>query len=267
MSRRKKRPPRDFSKGIFILPNLFTTASLFSGFYSLIATLNGNYLYAAIAIIVSGVMDGLDGTVARWTHTTSKFGVEYDSLADVVAFGVAPGVLSYVWALKAYGRLGWVVAFLFVACGALRLARFNVNTQVKSSEYFQGLPIPMAASMVAATVFWFNYWGYQSTIQNRGVVVLIFVLSFLMVSNFRYFSLKNPELFKSKPFNTAVVVILLFSLVAVQPKIMFFIIGLSYVVSGPLLTYSQYRESRRHPVPVAPDQPPAEPAPSASSEG
>ena len=245
MSRRRKRPKRDLGKGIYILPNLFTTASLFAGFYSIVSTVNGNYMAAAVAIVVSMVLDGLDGKVARMTNTTSAFGVEYDSLADLVAFGVAPGLLSYVWALKPFGRLGWVVAFLFVACGALRLARFNVYAGRKSQVYFQGMPIPAAAGVIAATVFWFSYWGHQGPIKNGAVLVVIFMLSFLMVSNFRYFSLKDPNLLKSRPFNTMVTVVLLLALVAVQPKIILFLAALSYMVSGPILTVWQIRDLRR----------------------
>lgn len=245
MSRRKKnKQKRQFGKGIYILPNLFTTASLFSGFYSMVQTLNGHFMAAAVAIFVSGILDGLDGKVARMTNTTSRFGVEYDSLADVVAFGVAPGLLSYVWALQPFGRLGWVVAFLYVACGALRLARFNVNTDVKSSDYFQGLAIPAAAGTIAATVLWFNYWGHVGPIKNGAVLFLIFVLSFLMVSNFKYFSLKNPEMFKTKPFNTLVIVVLLFALVAVQPKIVIFVVALSYIASGPIVTFMHAKRDK-----------------------
>jgi CDP-diacylglycerol--serine O-phosphatidyltransferase len=221
---------------------LFTTASLFAGFFSIVSTFKGEFMAASVAILISAIMDALDGTVARMTHTTSQFGVEYDSLSDLVAFGVAPGILSYVWALEPFGRLGWVVAFLFVACGALRLARFNVYANVKTDGFFQGLPIPAAAGMVATTVFWFNYFGQSGTIKNGLVLFLIFVLSFLMVSNFRYLSLKNPELFKSKPFNTLVAVILMFSLVAVQPKVVLFLIALSYIVSGPVMTVIYHRK-------------------------
>lgn len=246
MAKRRKRQKRkrDLSRGIYILPNLFTTASLFAGFYSIVSTVNGNYTAAAVAIFISGILDGLDGKVARMTKTTSQFGVEYDSLADLVAFGVAPGLLSYVWALKPFGRLGWVVAFIYVACGALRLARFNVYAPTKSSVYFQGLAIPAAAGMIAATVLWFSYFGQTGPIKHGGVLAMIFILSFLMVSNFKYFSLKDPELFKRKPFNALVMAILLFSLVAVQPKIVIFIVCLLYVLSGPVFTVYLNRKQK-----------------------
>ena len=244
MSRRRRKPKTKPSRGIYILPNLFTTASLFAGFYSIISSINGEYMPAAIAILISGVFDGLDGAVARATHTTSNFGVEYDSLSDLVAFGVAPGVLAYLWALQPFGRLGWVAAFLFVACGALRLARFNVYVPTKSHDYFQGLPIPAAAAMVATTVFLFHYLGQGGPIRFGGVLVMVFVLSFLMVSNFKYFSLKNPELLKSKPFNTLVAVVLILALAAVRPQIVLFVFFGCYVVSGPLLTAYLYKKAR-----------------------
>jgi CDP-diacylglycerol--serine O-phosphatidyltransferase len=246
MSRKKKRRKfnsDNFGRGVYILPNLFTTASLFAGFYSIVATLGGHYTHAAVAIMISAIMDGLDGKVARMTNTTSQFGVEYDSLADLVAFGVAPGLLAYAWALKPYGRLGWVVAFLYVTCGALRLARFNVYAGIKDPQFFQGMAIPAAACTFASTVFWFNYWGGAGPVHHGGV--LVFALSFLMVSNFKYFSLKNPELFKKKPFNTLVIAVLIFSLVAIQPKIMFFVMAMCYMVSGPLYTLWDARQRKK----------------------
>src|SRR5512140_2150148 len=176
-------------KGIYILPNLFTTGSLFAGFYGIVSGINSDYRTAAIWILVSAVFDGLDGKVARATGTTSKFGVEYDSLADLVAFGVAPGLLMYFWALKPFGRLGWLAAFLFVACGALRLARFNVQVETVESKRFVGLPIPAAASMVSATVLFFIHMGWSS-FKKPAILVLIYLLAFLMVSSVKYYSFK-----------------------------------------------------------------------------
>lgn len=247
MSRRRKktRSKAERRRGIYILPNLFTTASLFAGFYAIISAIKGEFMPAAVAIVVSAVFDFLDGKVARMTQTTSNFGMEYDSLADLVAFGVAPGVLSYLWALQPFGRLGWVAGFLFVACGALRLARFNVAAAAKRQGYFQGLPIPAAGCMIAVTVFLFNSMGQTGPIKHVAVLVLIFALSFLMVSNLYYFSLKNPELIKSKPFSTMVAVILVFSLVAVRPQIMLFVLGLCYIASGPILSAYKYRALHR----------------------
>src|SRR3990167_6074066 len=158
-----KQRASGIKKGIFLLPNLITSASLFGGFYSIIASLDGEFNKAAIAIIVSAVLDGLDGRIARLTRSTSKFGVEYDSLADLVAFGLAPGILIFTWALRPFGKYGWLAAFLYVVCGALRLARFNVQITTIESKRFNGLPIPAAAAMVASTVLLFLYFSQGGT--------------------------------------------------------------------------------------------------------
>ncbi|WP_041974046.1 CDP-diacylglycerol--serine O-phosphatidyltransferase [Geobacter sp. OR-1] len=221
-------------KGIYILPNLFTTGSLFAGFYSMVATLSGDYRTAAIWILASSVFDGLDGKVARATGTTSKFGVEYDSLADLVSFGVTPGILMYAWALRPFGRLGWVAAFLFVACAALRLARFNVQVDTVESKRFIGLPTPAAASMVSATVLLFYHFGWPSSFKKLAILVLIYLLAFLMVSNIKFYSFKDPELIKRQPFGFLVLIVLLFVVVAAEPVLMLFIIFLCYIFSGPV---------------------------------
>lgn len=230
-------------KGIYILPNLFTTGSLFAGFYGMVASLNGDFRTAAIWILVSSIFDGLDGKVARLTGTSSKFGVEYDSLADLVAFGVAPGLLMYAWALKPFGRPGWLAAFLFVVCGALRLARFNVQVNTVESKRFVGLPIPAAASMVSATVLLFYHLSLTSY-KRPAILALIYILAFLMVSNFRYYSFKDPELIKRQPFWFLVVAVLLLTIIAAEPVLMLFIIFICYTFSGPLgflLTYPRRR--------------------------
>jgi CDP-diacylglycerol--serine O-phosphatidyltransferase len=221
-------------RGIYILPNLITAGSLFAGFYSMVETLNGNYGTAAIWIFISAICDGLDGKVARMTGTTSQFGVEFDSLADLVAFGVTPGLLMYSWALKPFGRLGWLAAFLFVVCGALRLARFNVQVTTVESKRFVGLPIPAAASMVASTVLLFSHFGWPSSYKRLAILVLIYLLAFLMVSSVKYYSFKDPELIKKQPFGFLVLAIVLLIIVAAKPAVMVFVIMLCYVLSGPL---------------------------------
>lgn len=226
--------PEHIKKGIYILPNLVTTGSLFAGFYSLVATLNGNYSTAAIWIFVSAICDGLDGKVARMTGTTSQFGVEYDSLADLVAFGVTPGLMMYAWALKPFGRLGWLAAFLFVVCGALRLARFNVQVNTVESKRFVGLPIPAAASMVGATVLLFHHFGWPSSFKRLAIISLIYLLAFLMVSNIRYYSFKDPALIKRQPFGFLILGIVLLIVIAAEPVLMVFGIMLLYVLSGPV---------------------------------
>lgn len=232
-------------KGIYILPNLFTTGSLFAGFYSMVSTLNGDYRTAAIWVLVSSIFDGLDGKVARLTGTSSKFGVEYDSLADVVAFGVTPGILMYSWALRPFGRLGWLAAFLFVVCGALRLARFNVQVTTVESKRFVGLPIPAAASMVSATVLLFYHFGWPSSYKKLAILVLIYSLAFLMVSNFKYYSFKDPGFIKRQPFAVLVMAVLLLIVIAAEPVIMLFVIFICYTLSGPLGFIMSYPRRRR----------------------
>ncbi len=222
-------------KGVYLLPNLFTTGTLFAGFYGMVSAMNGRYDIAAWMILVAGIFDGMDGKVARLTNTTSRFGVEYDSLADVVAFGVAPGILMYAWALQPFGKFGWLAAFSYVACGALRLARFNVQTGSVDSKFFIGLPIPAAAGISATCVLLFYFLGGEGTIHKVSMVFLVFTLAFLMVSNVRYYSFKDPDLFKRKPFWTLVLAILLIIVVVAEPQIMLFAIGLCYMISGPLV--------------------------------
>ncbi len=236
MSREQNAVERheNLRRGVYILPNLFTTGSLFAGFYCMVATLNGNYLTAAWFILISAIFDGLDGKVARLTGTTSKFGVEYDSLADVVAFGAAPGLLMYSWALRPFGKLGWLAAFLYVVCCALRLARFNVQVATVESKRFVGLPTPAAAGMVASCVLIFYELGGSGTIKKASVLILIYVLAMLMVSNFRFYSFKDPELFRRQPFGVLVILIFLIIVIVAQPEISLFVLSLTYVVSGPV---------------------------------
>lgn len=222
----------NIKRGIYILPNLITAGSLFAGFYSMVSTLNSNYSAAAVWIFVAAVCDGLDGKVARMTGTTSKFGVEFDSLADLVAFGVTPGLMMYAWALKPFGRIGFLAAFLFVVCGALRLARFNVQVDTVESKRFVGLPIPAAACMVASTVLLFHHLGWPSSFKKLAIIGLIFLLAFLMVSSLRYYSFKDPALIKRQPFGFLLLAVVLLIVVASEPVIMMFSIMLIYVLSG-----------------------------------
>lgn len=221
-------------RGIYILPNLITASSLFAGFYSMVSTLNGNYSTAAIWIFISAICDGLDGKVARMTGTTSKFGVEFDSLADLVAFGVTPALLMYAWALKPFGRLGWVASFLFLVCAALRLARFNVQVDTVESKRFVGLPTPATACMVASTVLLFYHFSWPSTYKKLAILGLIYLLAFLMVSNFRYYSFKDPALIKRQPFGFLILAVVLLIVVAAEPVVMTFSVLLLYVFSGPI---------------------------------
>lgn len=243
--KRKKKDRRRF-RGTYLIPNLITTGSLFAGFYAMVAAINGRFESAALAILISLVLDGLDGRLARLTHTTTGFGLQYDSLSDLVAFGVAPALLVYLWALKPYGRFGWVAAFLFVVCGALRLARFNVQTGSLDPRYFNGLPIPAAATFVATGILFYQHLGAWAPTRHIYILVMIYVLSFLMVSNLKFFSFKKPELLRRHPFQTLVALVLIFVVVAMEPYIMGFILTAGYVASGALSTYQYYRGARIH---------------------
>lgn len=221
-------------RGVFLLPNLLTTGGLFSGFYSIVATMNGSYLLAAWFVLIAAIFDGLDGKVARLTNTTSKFGVEYDSLSDLVAFGIAPALLMYAWALKPFGKMGWLAAFLYVVCGALRLARFNVQITTVESKRFVGLPIPGAAWMASSLVIIFHHMGGEGTIKKASVLVLIYVLAALMVSNVRYYAFKDPELFRRQPFGFLVLAIIFIIVIVAEPEIMIFALACIFVSSGPI---------------------------------
>ena len=220
-------------RGVYILPNLFTSGNLFCGFFATLATFKGQFLHASIAILIAGVFDVLDGKIARLSGANSRFGIEYDSLADLISFGLAPALLVYSWALKPYGRVGWLAAFLFLACGALRLARFNVQTATLDNKFFKGLPIPAAAWMIALTVLLYHRLGFQVIQEQICILVMIYLLAFLMVSNIRYFSIKGLDLFRRKPFKSLVLLILCIIIVVAEPEITLFSIFTLYVLSGP----------------------------------
>ncbi len=229
----KKLSKDHMKKGIYILPNLFTTASLFFGFYSVVASYQGEFRKAAVAIVISAVFDTVDGKVARLTGTTSRFGIEYDSLADLIAFGVAPGFLAYTWALVPFGRYGWLAGFLYLACTALRLARFNVQSETVEKTRFKGVPSPAAAGMIATTVLLYYYLGGSGTTKHVTLLLMIYVLAFLMVSNITYHSLKELELKKRKPFSLLVVAVLMMILIVAEPEVMLFLLAATYILSGP----------------------------------
>ncbi len=221
-----------------ILPNTITILGLLCGVYSIILSIDGKFVYAAYALILSALFDGLDGKVARLVRGTSEFGVQLDSLCDVVSFGVAPAILVYSWVLAPFGRLGLMAMFLFVACGALRLARFNVQAGKISSEYFVGLPIPAAAAFIAAGVIFVNKLGLNldKTFLSVFFIVSIYILAFLMVSTIPFYSFKKMSYFKRKPFNSLVILVVLIFFVGLYFEILFFILILSYIVIGLLLS-------------------------------
>lgn len=236
-------------KGIYILPNLITSASLFCGFFALLRTFQEDFYTAAVFILASGLLDGMDGKIARYTNTTTRFGVEFDSLADVIAFCVAPGILVYAWALEPFGRMGWLAAFLFVVCGALRLARFNLQGSTVESRFFSGLPTPAAAGVIATGVLVFYKVGDTGVSRHLTVLIVTYLLAFLMVSTFKYYGFKDIELFRRKPFRWLVIAILLLIVIAYAPEYTLFGLFFAYFISGPILTLVLlYR--RRHPKPV-----------------
>ena len=235
--RKKTATPLRIRRGVYVLPNLVTSGGLFCGFYSIIATLREDYLLAAIVILVAQVFDALDGRVARMTKTSSHFGVEYDSLSDLVAFGVAPGVLAYRWALEPWGPWGWLAASLYVICGALRLARFNVQVEVVDKHSFVGLPIPAAAGVVATTILMYFFLGGEgATNKHITLLLLIYVLAVLMVSTIPYYSFKELHLRHREPFWILVLGIIVMSLAIAEPQIMLFSIFSLYALSGPVRT-------------------------------
>jgi CDP-diacylglycerol--serine O-phosphatidyltransferase len=216
---------------IYILPNLFTTANMFCGFFSMLKTIEGDFLMAAYFIVGAAVFDVLDGRVARLTQATSRFGVEYDSLSDLISFGVAPALLMYFWALKPFGRIGWLASFMFMACGALRLARFNVQVGTIEKKYFQGLPIPMAAGIVASAVTAFKEWEIDSN-HNNYLLSLTILLGFVMVSTFRYRSFKEMDFRSKKPFFALIIGLCVLIFIAARPEINLFIAFTTYAVIG-----------------------------------
>ena len=236
-------------RGIYLLPNLFTTASLFSGFFAIVQGMNGHFELAAQAIFIAMVLDGLDGRVARLTHTQSAFGAEYDSLSDMVSFGAAPSLVMYDWALRGMGKLGWLAAFVYCAGAALRLARFNTQLGVADKRWFTGLPSPSAAALLAGMV-WVLHSDYQ--LEGAQVAWLAWVITLFaglsMVSNIRFYSFKDLNFRRSVPFWAALLILLLFVVVSLDQSRILWGFFLIYAVSGYVLwgvRQWQKRHSRR----------------------
>jgi CDP-diacylglycerol--serine O-phosphatidyltransferase len=244
-------------KGVFLLPNALTTGALFAGFYSIIAGINGHYTAAAVAVVVAGVLDGLDGRVARLTNTQSEFGVEYDSLSDLISFGLAPALLAFNWSLSSLrelgplpGKLGWLAAFLFVACAALRLARFNTQAAKSDKTFFQGLASPAAAGTLVVTVWFFNDQGVAGESVRWLILLETVILGLLMFSRFRYYSFKTWPIGDRIPIEVLFLVVLVFVLLAVDPPSVLMVLGVIYVASGVVITvlgrmHWKSRRSRR----------------------
>jgi len=232
-------------RGIYLLPNLFTTAALFAGFYAIVAGINSHFEAAAVAIFIAMLLDGLDGRVARLTNTQTDFGAEYDSLADMVSFGLAPALVMYQWALSDLGKLGWLAAFIYTAGAALRLARFNTQVGIADKRYFQGLPSPSAAAIVAGMV-----WSGEEVFELAGKSVeeLAFALTvlagLLMVSNVRYHSFKGINFKERVPFVAMLLTVLIIVVVSSNPPVMLFGGFMIYAISGPVLTLVYLRRRR-----------------------
>ena len=220
-------------KGIHILPSLFTTGNVFCGFYAFVAVLNEQFYFAAWAIVAGMIFDGLDGRIARLTKTTSAFGEQYDSLADIITFGMAPALLAYSWVLKPFGRLGWMAAFLFLLCATLRLARFNVTNPEIRSKHFIGLPSPASAVVIASIVIAFE--DLFATRMNPFIMVMVvYTLAFLMVSNIKYPAFKQFDFKKRVVFSRFLFVILFIYVLATIPRVALFILGITYAIIGPI---------------------------------
>ncbi|HEY0666355.1 MAG TPA: CDP-diacylglycerol--serine O-phosphatidyltransferase [Gallionella sp.] len=234
-------------RSIYLLPNLFTTAALFAGFYAIVQAMNGRFESAAVAIFVAMVLDGLDGRVARLTHTQSEFGAEYDSLSDMVSFGVAPALVMYEWAFKGMGKLGWFAAFIYCAATALRLARFNTNIAVVDKSYFQGLPSPAAAALVSGFVWVMLDSGYSGDQMRWFAAALTVFAGLSMVSNLPFYSFKDFNMRKSVPFVAIFLIALSFILVSSYPPGVLFGLFMVYAVSGYVLWGLRLRK-RKSPV-------------------
>jgi len=240
---------RQKNRGIYILPSIFTTFALFAGFYSIVASINGDYTLAAISIMVAMLWDALDGRVARLTNTQSAFGAEYDSLSDLVSFGVAPALLVYEWSLSDLGRIGWLAAFIYLTCAALRLARFNIQVGTADKRYFQGLPSPAAAGVIASMI-WLKFWNFEyfdigvvSFSYYIGIAITI-ICGLLMVSNVRYYSFKEFETKKKASFRFLLLSVMSLILLLYKPNIVLFTGFFIYLLSGPIITKTGLNKKR-----------------------
>jgi CDP-diacylglycerol--serine O-phosphatidyltransferase len=236
-------------KGIYILPSLFTTASLFAAFYAIVQAMQGNFEQAPIAIFISMVLDALDGRVARLTHTESEFGAQYDSIVDMVAFGLAPALVMYIWALSGLDKLGWLAAFIYAACAGLRLARFNVQMGVVDKRYFRGLPSPSAAALVAGFIWVLHAQGIPGREISLIALAVTVAAGGLMVSNVRYRSFKDLDLRGRVPFVAILAVPLVFVLIVLDPPQVLFAVFAGYAASGPIAWLIHLRRPQQRAVP------------------
>lgn len=245
MRMRHPRRRGAMKRGVYILPNLCTTASLFCGFFSVVKSLSGDFTLAAWAILLAGIFDLLDGRLARLARAESQFGIEYDSLVDLASFGLAPGILIYTWSLYGLKKLGWLAAFVYFACGALRLARFNVQHDDVEHDYFQGLPIPIAAYVIATYVIFHQYYFVFPPEGRYGVAVMTMLLGLLMVSTIRYRSVKTFDFKSRNSFFVLVLVVIGIFIVAIRPEVTMLVLTLGYVASGLVHEAVTLHQSRK----------------------
>lgn len=246
-----KEVRKSMGKGIYLLPNMFTTGALFAGFYAIIAAMNGRFEIAAIAIFLAGLLDGLDGRVARLTNTQSAFGAEYDSLSDMVSFGVAPALIMYLWSLVYLrdisvfmGKLGWLAAFIYATCTALRLARFNTQIGVADKRYFQGLASPAAAAVVMGAVWVCESYDIIGEDVIYAALVLTIAAGILMVSKFSYYSFKDFDLRERVPFVSLLAVVLIFVFLSMETATVLFSFFFLYMLSGPVVSLFRWNRKR-----------------------
>ncbi|MBS0287300.1 MAG: CDP-diacylglycerol--serine O-phosphatidyltransferase [Proteobacteria bacterium] len=250
--KQSESPEVQRNKGIYLLPNLFTTTALFAGFYAIVASMRGDFEQAAIAIFIAMIMDGIDGRVARLTNTQSAFGAEYDSLSDVVSFGIAPSLVVYSWGLVSLGKPGWLAAFFYAAATALRLARFNSRIGMDDKRFFQGLPSPAAAGMVAAMVWVADDYGVPGHRLWILAAIVTIITGALMVSSFRFYSFKDIDLKGRVPFVAVLAVLIGFVGISIDPPLILLVAFLLYMLSGPILSLRRMylawrsREKRTH---------------------
>lgn len=245
--------PRMRDRGIYLLPNLFTTGALFAGFYAIVQAMNGRFEYAAVAILIAMVLDGLDGRVARMTHTQSAFGAEFDSLSDMVSFGVAPALVVYEFALQGMGKFGWIAAFVYCAGAALRLARFNTQLEAPTDKrFFQGLPSPAAAALIASFVWVMVEYEVPGPNARWAAAFLALFAGLTMVSNFKYYSGKEINLRKSVPFFVILLVMLAFILISTSPPEVLFGVFIVYALSGYIYALLLLTRNKKTVRPTAP---------------
>lgn len=231
--KRKEIKDKKFRRGIYILPSTFTIGNIFCGFYAIIASFKGDFYIAAILIGIAFVLDSLDGRIARLTHSSSPFGLEFDSLADIISFGVAPSLLVFSWAFTNLGRVGWLTSLIFIICGAMRLARFNIQKSPVDTHYFVGLPIPATAFFLATLVFYYPH-RIENKITSVFIMGLVYLVSFLMISKLRYRSFKDIDFRKRKSYFIVIIIALFFWLVLIHPQLVLLALSSSFVLSGIL---------------------------------